>query len=129
MSTELRLYQDQWIDEASSYYYSLQLTDEKGVNLTSGQTTTVTLTWYELNSGSYAIVNSLNATDVKNANRGTLSATGLLELRFLPADTGILVATRLHEERRALIVWTFASGAKTKRHELDVVIRNLLKVP
>jgi hypothetical protein len=133
MSRESFLYPSEWLDEQSTWYYSRTITDELGAALGSASITTLTLTWYELDSGTDAIVNNINGMDVKAANNGigTISSVGKFEMRLRPADTIILGtdATKTYERRRALLVWTFGSGgSKTMRHEIDVAIRKLSKV-
>lgn len=118
----------EWIAEASTYYYTRVLTDELGQALTSTALTTVTFTLYETDTPAQAIINGIDGMDVKNANIGTVTTSGKLELRLRPMDTIILNTTRLSEHRRGLLIWTFAGGAKQASHEIDWIIRNRHKL-
>jgi hypothetical protein len=123
-----RLHHDsQWINEKTTWYYTHQLTDELGANLGSTNISTLTATWYELDTPTKAIILDWDAKDVKGSNGGTCSTTGKFELRLTPLDTIILDATRVYEQRRLLLTWVHTNG-KTFRHEVDTIIRNLHKV-
>ena len=120
---------NEWIEEGSSWYYTSILKDEKGVALPSTALTTLTLTLYDLMNATLAIVNSVDKINILNTGRGLVDANGKLDLTLLPADTGILVASRLYERRRILLEYTYASGVKRQRREVNIIVKNLDKVP
>ena len=67
--------------------------------------------------------------EIKNRGRATVHATsGLVTLTLLPADNQIVDATLDQEWHRALIEWTYNSGVKAGRYEVDFPVRNLNKV-
>jgi hypothetical protein len=122
------LFPKQWIAERTSWYYSTILKDERGQALASVNLTSLTLTLYDLSGGALAIVNSVDHVNILNTGRGLVDAVGKLDLTLVPADTQILDSTRSYEKRRALLEWTYASGAKIQRLEVDFIIANVAKV-
>ena len=118
-----------WVPEATTWYYTTILTDEKGLAISSAQLTTLTLTLYDLSDEAHAIVNAVADVNIKNTGRGLVDAVGKLDLTLTAADTAILDSSHRLEQRRALLEYTYSSGAKTQRHEVDFLIVNLEKVP
>jgi hypothetical protein len=117
---------NQWILERSTWRPDpITLRDEAGMVIPSTSLTTMVLTLYDLTGGANAIVNLVNATDIKNVGRGNITTQGVFTLTLLPADTVILTATNEKEVRRALIEYTYASGAKADAIEMTFIIRNL----
>lgn len=125
------LAQADWLVEGSTPQYVTTLTDVDGTTpLLPAQLVTLTLTLYDLSSGANTIVNSCNQANILNTGRGTIEADGTLTIQLTALDTAILVATRAYEKRRLLIEWTWGpAGIYVGRHEVDVVIRNLTRVP
>lgn len=117
------------VAEESTCRITAVVQDESGVALPDTQVTTLELTLYAPDLGDEPILNSRDAVNVKNANGGTLDASGNFVLTLGPADNEVLDRTRPQELHRALLVWTFAAGAKTGRYEVDFYVRNMQRVP
>jgi hypothetical protein len=87
----------------------------------------LTLTYYHVADGS--IINNREGQDILNANGVTFHATsGLLTWTLQPADTVIVLDSYAVERHRALLEWTLNNGV-TGKHEVDILVRNLGKVP
>lgn len=126
-------YPSQWIAQLTTARYPLtgagfQLTDEAGAPITLTQLTTLTLTIYDLGVTPPEVIPGSWPRDIKNANGGTVSASGLLVLTVPRADNAILISSHAHESRRWVIEWTYQTGTKTKRLEITRVIANTLGV-
>jgi len=103
------------------------LVDEAGVALGSAQLSTLTLTLYAL-IDTLPVINANTDKDVKNANQGTMDASGIFTLTLAPADNAIQATGATSETHRALLKWTWASGTKAGAQEIDFRVRNLEKV-
>ena len=110
------------------------LVDEAGVALGSSQLTALTLTLYAL-IDTLPIINTNTDKNILNANQGTIDADGTFTLTLAPADNAIMsgvdsaeVTGAINEWHRALIKWTWASGAKAGMYEIDFKVRNVSKV-
>jgi hypothetical protein len=127
MSSESLMYQNQWLQEASTWYYTLMLKDELGNAVGSSQIDTLTLTFYSRDTPDHPAILDWTEKNVKAANGGTVSTTGKFELRLTDADTILLNSTRRYELRGLLLTWKTITG-KTFRHEVHTAIANLAKV-
>ena len=114
------------LDEKASTLISATVTNEAGTALPSSVLTTLTLTLYDRTSGT--IINSRNAQNVLNTNGVTVDSAGAFLWTVSPADTVLVDTTKSLETHVALFTWTYDSGAKTGRHEIVHVVRNLTKV-
>lgn len=112
--------------ERSTRKVTALVTDQDDAGLPAASLTTLTLTLYSLHS--LAIINSRDHVSVLNANNGTVDSSGNLAWESQPADNQILDATLAVEIHRALFEWTWASGTKAGKHEVDLYVRNLNKV-
>jgi hypothetical protein len=87
--------------------------------------TTMTLTLYNPTLSTHPIINEVDGVDVKNTRSCTISTSGVFVLTLLPADTAIVDSARRYEIRRAMVEYTWASGAKADALEVTFVVRNL----
>ena len=114
------------INEEVTAIYTATLTDEKGAAITLAALTAITLTFYDVATGT--IINSRNGQDVLNDNNVTISAGGLLTWTMQQADNIIQTATQAVERHRALLEWNSGTPAKYGKHEVDFFVLNLTKV-
>lgn len=86
--------------------------------------TAMTLTLYELTTG--AIINGRDATNIKNANGGTVAPDGSWALTLSGADMACVLVTT-SEKHIALIEWTDDAG-NDGNAEIEFEVMNLQKV-
>jgi hypothetical protein len=103
--------------------YKGQLQDENGTAVPSAQLASLTLSIVDTFSG--AIVNSCSQVNILNTGRGTVDSSGNLAVTLGPSDTALLVATDQQEYRSMVLDWTYLGGAKTGRHQVDLLIQAL----
>ena len=117
------------IPERATARFTWDMKDEAGVAILEANLTTLTLTIYNLSD--LAIINAVNATNIKNTGRGAIDGTGKLTLTLDPLDNQIVgVPAPLEETPLLLIQATYGTGGlKALRHEAEITIRNLDKVP
>jgi len=96
--------------------------DENGDAIPGSALTTMTMTLYSEHD--LAIVNSRDDTDIK----ASVSEVGGLSLLLTPDDMQILNDALLDERHRLLIEWEYAAG-REGRHEFQIVVSNVAKVP
>jgi hypothetical protein len=113
------------VNEETSARYSATLKDETGAAIGSGDVSAVELTVHD-RAGT--IVNGLNATNILNANGGTLDAAGALTYTFTPADNQILICSVDTERHTVLLHFEWAAGSKAANHIFFVLVKNILKV-
>lgn len=117
------------VKESTTPIYTFSLVDEDGVAVLLTDLITLTLTYYLVADSS--IINSRNNQNVKNVNGVTVSATSVVTWDLTTSDTAIIdaVTTKVgdKERHRALWTWTYttASGTKTGRDEIDILVENL----
>lgn len=92
-----------------------------GNNTLIATLTTATLTLYNDRDGS--IINSRNNFDVSASVSG-----GVLTFVLATADTAIVDTTQLTETHIALLQWTWDSGSKSGKHEIEMRVKNLTKI-
>lgn len=117
------------VEEKSTGRYKVVLNDEAGAVIPLSDMTTITLTLYDDYTGT--IINSRNAQNVKNTNNVLYTEAGLLTWTLQPNDNVIVtseVRTNGYEKHIALFEYTWSSGAKAGKHELEFQVRQLNKV-
>ena len=117
------------VEEKITARYKVILSDEAGAAIPLSDMTTITLTLYDDYTGT--IINSRNAQNVKNTNNVTYTEAGLLTWTLQPNDNIIVssdVRTNSYEKHIALFEFTWDSGAKAGKHELEFQVRQLNKV-
>ena len=117
------------VEEKSTGRYKVVLHDEAGLAIPLSAMTTITLTLYDDYTGT--IINSRNAQNVKNTNNVSYTEAGLLTWTLQPNDNIIVtseVRTNGYEKHIALFEYTWSSGSKAGKHELEFQVRQLNKV-
>tara|TARA_Y100000004_G_C8799106_1_gene362588 strand:- start:156 stop:548 length:393 start_codon:yes stop_codon:yes gene_type:complete len=117
------------VEEKTTARYKVILSDELGAVIPLSDMTTIILTLYDVYTGT--IINSRNAQNVKNTNNVTYTEAGLLTWTLQPNDNIIVssdVRTNSYEKHIALFEFTWDSGAKAGKHELEFQVRQLNKV-
>lgn len=117
------------VEEKITARYKVILSDEAGAVIPLSDMTTITLTLYDDYTGT--IINSRNAQNVKNTNNVTYTEAGLLTWTLQPNDNIIVssdVRTNSYEKHIALFEFTWDSGAKAGKHELEFQVRQINKV-
>lgn len=115
------------IAELTTQKLTARIRDENGLGF---KPETLTLLLYD--AATLAVINNRNRVNIRDLNGGTVSDTGLLTLQLDPADSPILAtngAVGSKERHIALLEWTWAAGAKAGKHEIEIVVMNLAKVP
>lgn len=108
-----------------------QFKDVRGNNIVASQL--LTLTWTLYNREDSAIINSIEAVDILNANGGTISDSGLLSLHITNEDNEIINATGQDEVHICLFEFTFTMvefgvTVLKGKQEVELIVKNLLKV-
>lgn len=115
----------EFVPEESTWLYRAVMKDERGNIVPGGALTSLQLTLYLITSGGGTeIINGCDHTDILNTGRGTVDASGNLEVTFVPDDNPI-IGDRATEEHRALIEFKYNGGAKTGRHQIRFKVANL----
>ena len=117
------------VNEGTTLVYTTTITDSAGNALALASIDTLTLTLYDVASGS--IINSRTAQDVLNANQVTVHATsGLLTWTALPADMAIVTAAKLagNVEHHVALFEMVYSTTKGLNHEVDLYVTQLENV-
>lgn len=99
------------------------LQDETGAVVVAAQLSALTLTLFDVASGTK--INSWDNQDALNTNGVTVDSSGNLVWTMVPNDNALVDSTKQVELHRALFKWTWASGVKTGRHYIDIVVENL----
>src|SRR6185312_16671893 len=111
------------IAAGASAIYKGQLQDDSGNAISAAQLGTLTLSIVDTFSG--AIINSCSQANILNTGRGTVDSAGNLTVTLGPSDTALLVSTDQQEYRSLVFDWTYASGTKIGRHQVDLLIQAL----
>lgn len=114
------------VDEGCTARYQTQFKDETGATIHA--LTTLTLTLYDDSTGT--IINSRNQQNVLDQNNVVFSGNTLI-WTLQPADNIIVttgVRTNSYERHIALFEYTYDSGNKSGKHELEFSVRQLKKV-
>ena len=119
--------QDRIVRERSTALYAATIQDENETAIPAADLDTLTLTLYDLATGT--AINSRSAQNVLNANNVTVSVLGALAWTMQPADNAIIGSPAgKHERHVALFQWTYGSG-KAGSYEVIIDVENLAKVP
>lgn len=117
------------LDEKTLAKYTATIKDEAGAAIATADITTLTLTLYDVETGT--IINSRNAQNVHNTNNVTVSSEGVLAWTIQALDNAIVGTRRRagqYEKHVALFEYTWSSGSKASKHEVILEIRQLDKV-
>jgi len=115
------------LDEKTIAKYKATITDEDQAAIASSSLSTLTLTLYDVETGT--IINSRNGQNILNANNVIIDSDGLLTWTIQAADNEIVGTRRRagqYEKHVALFEYTWSS--KASKHELILEIRQLDKV-
>jgi len=113
--------------EKTTQLFTGNFVDETGVAIPAASLSTLTLTLYDVVSGTK--INSRNVQNVLNANNVTVSSSGGLTWTMQPADNPIISTALPNELHVALWEWTYgAGGTKAGKHETGFSIKNLTNV-
>ena len=129
MSRSTLTIEERRVDEKSTAKYTATLKDESEIAIPLSSLTTVTLTLYDKTKDS--IINSRNGQNVLNANNVVISSAGVLVWTMQPEDNAIITTTlrnNAYEKHVALFQFTWSSGTKSGKHELEYEVRQLNKV-
>lgn len=116
------------VDQSESLLLRVTLTDYDGAALDASLTADIKLSLYDRDTKQ--IINSRNDVSVKNANNGTVTTGGLLDLRLGTADAAI-VDTDLAENEveqhvaRVSFTWNDGYGTQTGKGETQFGVRKL----
>lgn len=114
------------IFEETTRFLTATIEDEDGDGF---KPEALTLLLYDVETGQ--VVNSRNRVSVLDANGGAVTAGGVLTMELLPADN-VIVGSRTgktSETHRALFEWTWASGTRKGKHEVEFTIEENSQVP
>jgi sugar lactone lactonase YvrE len=115
-----------WVKEKTSALYTADVQDHQENAIGSSDLGTLTLTLYDVDTNT--IINSRNAQNVLNANGVALDANGNLSWVMSADDNTIVTSTTVQESHIALFQWTWDSGNKAGKHEVQIYVENLTKV-
>lgn len=104
-----------------------QLTKEDGSVLGSASMQALTLTYYDLETGT--ILNGLDGVDILNTSRGTLTVGGVLTIALEPLDNPIITTTNAKEKHKGLIEMSWNNGKGGKSQEFIITVINVNLVP
>jgi len=111
------------LPERTTQYLGLTFLDETGAGF---KPTTLTLTLYDVSTRQ--IINSRDRQDILDLNGATVTAGGVLSLRLDAADTVVVTDGTQDERHIALLEWSWSSGTKTGKHEIEHRVANLDRV-
>ena len=114
--------------EATTGLLTFTLVDSDGAGVPVSMLSTVTLTYYDVISGT--IVNSRNAQNVLNANDVCIVTAGspavtTVEWQIQPADTVMVDAELALEYRVAQFRWTWDSGTRHDAYQVQFGVENM----
>lgn len=116
--------------ERTTAVYSAVIEDDSGNPIPAASLSALTLTLYDVASGS--IINSRDDQPVLNANNVTVDGSGNLAWTLQPVDNVIVgadIRVGGHEYHVALFEGSYAGGDKSWKHEVNIRVKNLGKVP
>lgn len=118
------------VRESTVAKYTAVLQDENGLVVSVDELDTLTLTLYNLADGT--IINSRAEQTVLNTHNVTLDGSGNLAWEVQPSDN-IIVGTHLRagelEPHMALFQWTWDSGQKQGRYEVQIDVQQVSEIP
>lgn len=111
--------------------YTATIKDANGNALALPDLQTMTLTLYDVKTDDF--INGRNKKDAKNMNDVTIAAAGGL-LTWLLQDVdnpivGTKTAIQKREHHRGLFEYTYNGDGSPGKHEIDIYVLNLGKVP
>ena len=106
--------------------YEMDLLKEDGAGFTPGEISTLTITYYDLDT--LEIINSRDFQDCLNLNNVTLANDGHLTWEIQITDSIIIDSRKELEQHIVLFTWGWDSGARAGSHEIQFPIRNLTLV-
>jgi len=114
--------------EATTGLLTFLLVDSVGEGVPVSMLTTLTLTYYDVISGT--IVNSRNAQNVLNANDVSVTTAGspavtTIEWQIQPADTAMVDPELALEYRVAQFRWTWDSGTRHDAFQVQFAVENM----
>ena len=114
--------------EATTGLLTFLLVDSVGDGVPVSMLTTLTLTYYDVISGT--IVNSRNAQNVLNANDVSVTTAGspavtTIEWQIQPADTAMVDPELALEYRVAQFRWTWDSGTRHDAFQVQFAVENM----
>lgn len=114
--------------EETTAIYGTTVQDENEDAIAAASITTLVLTLYDKTTEQ--IINSIEGLNVLNLNNVTVDVNGALEWTMAPADNEIIGAPAIGgtEEHIALFEYTYSGGTKAGKHEVRILVKNLLKV-
>lgn len=106
--------------------YQCQLLDTTGTPVPLSALLTLTLSLMTADTPP-AVVNAVSKKNILNTDRGTVSASCLVTVSLLAADTAIIDAPGGIELRSMIFDFTFTgtAGTQTGRHQVDFAIEQL----
>ena len=113
--------------EKTTPAYTATVRDDAGNALPAASLTTLTLFLYVIKAdGTTQYIRGAAGApqDILNANNVTVDANGLVTWSLQITDT-TLVETLDFERHLAVFTWTWSAGAKTGRHQVVFVVKNL----
>lgn len=117
------------LNEGSTAIYQVNLLDENETPIPASGIDSLTLHFYELESGENTIINGRDQQNVLNANDVTVDENGLLTWNIQPEDGEILgFSENEFEVHRAEFDCVFNGGAGRATWDIDLVYRDLRKV-
>jgi hypothetical protein len=115
-------YPTQWVQANTTSRYVVTLTDESAAALTLAQISSVTLNVFDLEVSPPTLVAGSWPRDIKNINGGAVAQNGVLTLTMAREDNFLIDPLKSYETRRWVIEWTYASGSKTQRLNVDRIV-------
>jgi hypothetical protein len=114
--------------EATTGLLTFLLVDSAGEGVPVSMLTTLTLTYYDVISGT--IVNTRNAQNVLNANEVSVTTVGdpavtTVEWQIQPADTQMVDPELALEYRVAQFRWTWDSGTRHDAYQVQFGVENM----
>jgi hypothetical protein len=114
--------------EETTGLLTFTLVDCDGAGVPVSMLTTLTLTYYDVISGT--IVNARNAQNVLNANDVSVTTVGspavtTVEWQIQPADTPMVDPALALEYRVAQFRWTWDSGTRHDAYQVQFAIENM----
>ncbi len=117
------------VDEHESALYTATLKDVDGSTI--GSLDTLTLTLYAVRVSGQTRINSRDAQNVLNANNVTFAA-GVVTWNLQPEDNIVVnaadMSTTQLEHHRALFQYSWDSGTKLGKHEVDIYVKKVDQV-
>lgn len=115
--------------ERTTPRYTATIVDDRDNVLASGSLSTMTLTLYDKSTGN--ILNSRDDQNVLNANQVTIDSSGNLVWIVQVQDLALVNTNETNETHVALFEWSWSAESLTKngKHEIELAVKNLTKVP